>query len=137
MKNIMIISEHDTLERKLNHFVDNLFSMEEKHVFLCNINLVDCSIIQYDLPAVSKRKKTLEDKLGTVGIDVFRHTSTFKEVFSANSCEQINEYVSTKDIHCILLPVFINDEEHWQYYKLISNEIKKHHNIEIIGLIVE
>ena len=137
MKNIMIISEHDTLERKLNHFVDNLFTMEEKNVYLCNINLVDCSIIQYHIPTISKRSKTLEDKLGAVGIDVYRHTSTFKEVLSANSCEEISQFISSKDIHCILLPVFINDDEHWEYYKLISTEIKKQHNVEIIGLIVE
>ncbi|NNE26181.1 MAG: hypothetical protein HKN09_05010 [Saprospiraceae bacterium] len=137
MKNIMIISEHDTLERRLNHFVDNLFTMEKKNVFLCNINLIDCSVIQYHIPVMSARSEALEAKLGTIGIEVYRHTSTFKEVFSAESCDQINEYIRTKDIHCVLIPVFVNDQEHWQYYQLISKEIKKQHQIEIIGLIIE
>lgn len=137
MKNILIITEHDAIERRLNRFVDNLFSNESKMIYLCNINLVDCSIMQYHYPMISTKTKILATKLGSIGIDVYQHSSSFEDKMQATSCEDINKIIANKNIDCVLIPIFINDKEHWEYYKKIADEIKKFKPIEIVGLVIE
>ncbi|MBT8189145.1 MAG: hypothetical protein KJO29_01855, partial [Bacteroidia bacterium] len=101
MKNILIITEHDAIERRLNQFVDNLFTNESKMIYLCNINLVDCNIMQYHYPMISQRTKILATKLGSIGIDVIQHSSSFEDKMQAMSCDEINDIVASKNIDCV------------------------------------
>ncbi len=137
MKNILIVSEHDKIEGRLILFIDGLFSFENKNIYLCNIDLVDCRVMKYHYPSISEKSKILSSKLGTLGINVFDHSAAAKEKLHANCCDDINKIIQEKEINCVVLPIFINDEEHWAYYKLISKEIKKAMNIEIVGLVID
>lgn len=92
--------------------------------------------MQVHQPTISSKSKILENKLGVIGIEVYDHSTTIKEKFNATCCDEINKLIKEKKIDCVLIPVYVEDEEHWQYYKLIANEIQNVSNVEIIGLII-
>ena len=110
MKRILIISEHDSVERQLYDLVSHMFTDEVKEVYLCNIDII---------PTETHRNIMPEIRVNTIGRGIkdylklsMHHFETvpIKEIVHADCCEEIDEIVIDKKIDYVVFNTVLSSK---------------------------
>lgn len=136
MKRLLIISEHDEVERQLYDLVSHMFVDEQKEVYLCNIDII---------PLESSRTIAPEIRINTIGRGIKRTIGipiqhfepvSIKEILHADCCEEIDEIVIDKKIDYVVLPFFSENKINNSYFTFIAQDIKRQTSAQVVGLLV-
>ena len=136
MKRILIISEHDAIERQLYDLVSHMFTDEAKEVYLCNIDIIPINAGRTLGPEIRVKNigRGIKNYL-SVSIQHFE-TVPIKEIVHADCCEDINKIIEDKKINYVVLPLFTENKLYNSYFSFIAKDIKTHTDAQVLGLLV-